>query len=312
VSHWTEDLTNVSQSVRDRLMNTARETGENFQVILVRYATERLMYRISRSEHRNRFVLKGAWLFYLWEIPRRATRDVDFLGHGKNSEDEIEALFRKIVPVEPDIDDGLEFDEESVRAEQTQEEGDYAGVRVNVTARLGQARIPIRIDLGFGDVLVDQPVQTELPVLLDLPAPHLGAYNAEATVAEKLEAIVRFGTVNTRFKDFFDLYVLSRERTFEAERLQEQIMATFARRETDLPNGVPDGLEDEFAERETSQRQWEAFLRRTGAEGAPGDFSATVAEVREFVSPVLGVTGHPAGDGLLTGRWTPSDGWTWW
>lgn len=179
MSHWTEGLANVSRSVRDRLMNTARETGENFQALLVRYATERLMYRISRSDYRNRFVLKGAWLFYLWDIPRRTTRDVDFLGHGENSADDVEGLFRKIVRIEPDIDDGLKFDPGSVEAEQTQEEGAYPGVRIRVTARLGQARIPTRIDLGFGDALTDTPVATDLPVLLDLPPPHLRAYSAE-------------------------------------------------------------------------------------------------------------------------------------
>jgi predicted nucleotidyltransferase component of viral defense system len=306
VSHWTEDLTNVSQSVRERLMNTARETGENFQAVLIRYATERLMYRISRSDHQDRFVLKGAWLFYLWDIPRRTTRDVDFLGHGANSADDVEERFREIVQIQPDIDDGLEFDPQTVQAEQTQEEGAYAGVRVRVTARLGQARIPTRIDIGFGDALADTPVSTDLPVLLDLPAPHLRAYSAEAAVAEKLEAVVRFRNVNTRFKDFFDLYVLSRERTFEADRLQKQVAATFSRRDTDLPTAVPVGLGDEFGQSEASQQQWEAFLRSTDADGAPPEFSATLAEVREFAYPVL----DAAADGRrLTGRWTPGEGW---
>lgn len=306
MSHWTEDLTNVSQSVRDRLMDTAREMDENFQAVLVRYATERLMYRISRSEYQDRFVLKGAWLFYLWDIPRRTTRDVDFLGHGENSADDIETLFSEIVQITPDMDDGLEFDPDSVQAEQTQEEGAYAGVRVRVTARLGQARIPTRIDLGFGDALTDTPVSTDLPVLLDLPPPHLRAYSAEAVVAEKLEAIVRFGTVNTRFKDFFDLYVLSRERTFEADSLRKQVEATFSRRDTDLPTAVPEGLGDEFGQSEVSQREWEAFLGRTDAEGAPRAFSSTLGEVRAFAYPVLDAA---AGGRPLAGRWTPREGW---
>lgn len=307
MTHWTDDLTNVSQSVRDRLMTTARETGENVQAVLVRYATERLMYRISRSDHQDRFVLKGAWLFYLWDIPRRSTRDVDFLGHGANSADEVEKLFREIVQIEPDIDDGLEFDPEAVQAEQTQEQEPYAGVRVRATARLGEARIPTRIDLGFGDALTDTPISTDVPVLLDLPAPHLRAYSAEAAVAEKLEVIVRFGTVNTRFKDFFDLYVLSRERTFEADSLRKQIEATFSRRATDLPTAVPAGLGDEFGQSEASQRQWEAFLRSTDAEGAPREFSSTLGEVREFAYPVLNAA---AGGRFLPGRWTPGEGWT--
>lgn len=177
---------------------------------------------------------------------------------------------------------------------------------MRLTARLGQARIPTRIDIGFGDALANTPVSTDLPVLLDLPAPHVRAYSAEAAVAEKLEAIVRFGAVNTRFKDFFDLYVLSRERTFEADKLRKQITATFSRRDTDLPTAVPVGLGDEFGESEASLQQWEAFLRSTDAEGAPLEFSATLADVRAFAYPVL----DAAADGRpLTGRWTPGKGW---
>lgn len=179
-------------------------------------------------------------------------------------------------------------------------------LRLRLVAYIGDTRVPTQVDLGFDELLAEEPVTAELPVLLDFEAPTIRVYSREAVVAEKLEAIVKLGTINTRFKDFFDLYVLSRERTFEADKLRKQITATFSRRDTDLPTAVPVGLGDEIGESEASLQQWEAFLRSTDAEGAPLEFSATLADVRAFAYPVL----DAAADGRpLTGRWTPGKGW---
>lgn len=215
MSHWTEDLSNVPDSVRQQLRNIARDTNENMQVVLSRYATERLMYRLSRSEYRDRFVLKGAWLFYLWELNRRATRDVDFLASIGNAGDEVKNVFREVVDIDVPHDDGLEFDPGTFRVEEIQEDGDYAGIRLKMTVSLGNTRIPTQVDLGFNEALAEDPVRVRLPVLLDYEAPAIRVYAPEAVVAEKLEAIVRFGTVNTRLKDFFDIYGLSRNRSFD-------------------------------------------------------------------------------------------------
>ncbi len=282
MTHWTEDLTNVPASVRERLRNIARDTGENMQVILARYATERLMYRLSRSDYRERFVLRGAWLFYLWGIPRRATRDVDFLAQVDNVHERAKEVFREVSQLDVSHNDGLHFDLDSIRVQEIQEDRDYAGLRLTMTAYLGETRIHTQVDLGFDEALTEEPMMARLPVLLDYEAPEIQVYSPEAVVAEKLEAIVKLGTINTRFKDFFDLYILSREQSFEAKKLQPQIGATFSHRNTDVPTSVPRGLSDAFGHAEESQRQWRAFLRRDEAEGAPEDFSEVIGAVREF------------------------------
>ena len=305
----TEDsqtLINVPASVLDRLRNIARATGENMQVVLIRYATERLMYRISLSPYRDTFVLKGAWLFFLWGIARRATRDVDLLGYADNSPQAVGEIFQEIVAVDVDVDDGLAFDAASIRVNEIQKDGAYEGVRIRMTALLGRTRIPVQIDLGFGEKLVDDPSPIELPVLLDFPPPKIRAYGPEASIAEKLEAIVRFGTINTRFKDFFDIFLLFLEKSFEGSTLQAQVEATFQYRGTDVPEGIPVGLSPEFAADERSQTEWKAFLRRTEARGAPEDFSEVVEAVRGFVGPVLEAIGN--GD-TLGKDWSPKEGW---
>lgn len=306
MTHWTDDLSNVPASVRQQLRNIARETDENMQLVLSRYATERLMYRLSRSEYRDRFVLKGAWLFYLWEINRRATRDVDFLASIGNAGEEVKDVFRQVVEVDVPHDDGLELDPETFRVEEIQEDGDYAGVRLKMTVALGDTTIPTQVDLGFDEALAEEPVRVRLPVLLDYEAPEIKVYGPGAVVAEKLEAVVRFGTINTRLKDFFDLYVLSSERSFEAENLQRQVAATFSHRATEIPSNVPGGLSDEFARDPKAQTQWTAFIRRSEAERAPERFRDVVTQVREFGYPVLKAV---AGKEELAGRWSPDEGW---
>jgi len=299
--------TNVPASVLDRLRNIARAADENMQVVLIRYATKRLMYRISLSPYRDSFVLKGAWLFFLWGIARRATRDVDLLGYADNSPQTIDEIFQAISAVEVDVNDGLEFDAASIRAEEIQKDGAYDGVRIRMTALLGRTRIPVQIDLGFGEKLVDIPSPIELPVLLDFPPPTIRAYGPEASIAEKLEAIVKFGTINTRFKDFFDIHLLCLEKSFDGPKLQAQVEATFRNRGTEVPKGIAPGLSAEFASDERSRTEWNAFLKRNDARGAPEDFSEVVEIVRGFVGPVLDAIRN--GETLSQG-WSPGVGWT--
>lgn len=306
MSHWSRDLTDVPASVRERLRNIARETGENMQVLLIRYATERWMYRLARTDQGDRFVLKGAWLFYLWGIPRRATRDVDFLAQTSKAREQMRELLREVAAVEVPCDDGLRFDSDEIRIEEIQEGRQYAGLRVKTVAHLGRTTIPTQIDIGFDETLTAEPVIAELPVLLDYEAPKIRVYGHEAVVAEKLEAIVKLGVVNTRFKDFFDLYILSRERTFDGNEVRDQIAATFSHRGTELATSVPTGLSDAFGRDDESQRQWAAFLRRHEAQGAPDGFIDVVVAVREFVHPPLEAAAAERRFGM---RWTPEDGW---
>ena len=274
---------NLAASVHARLLRLAKQSHEDFNVILVRFASERLLYRLSQSPHADRFVLKGAWLFYVWDMQRRVTRDVDLLGFGDASASVMKDLFREILSseVEPD---GIDFDVPRLDVAEIREGGAYPGLRVRVVAVLGSARIACQVDIGFGDVVVDRPVKSELPTLLDLPAPELSVYSVEAVVAEKIEAMVRFGALNTRLKDYFDLYVLATELTIDGARLSNQFAQTFQRRNTPIPVGDPVGLSDAFARDPERNARWRAFLPRTGAAAsAPANFPEVVERIRELV-----------------------------
>lgn len=281
-----EEPRNLAASVRARLLAIAREAGEEFQSVLLRYATERLLYRISQSNAADQFVLKGAWLFYVWAIPRRATRDADFLGLGTSSPEALSHLFGEIISVEVE-DDGLIFDLGSTTVEETRLDALYPGARVRLRALLATAQIVVQLDIGFGDAIPEDAPRVRLPTLLDFPPPELRAYEIEPVIAEKTEAIVRFGTVNTRYKDFFDLFILAHEKKVKGEGLVKQIKATFDRRGTPLPTDLPEGLTQGFAAEPERQRQWLAFLRRSSAEQEQADFAQVVQKVREFVWPPL-------------------------
>ncbi len=200
---------NVAASVKQRLLNRARSRKEDFNLLLTKYALERVLYRISQSRHREAFVLKGALLFELWtEQAHRPTRDADFLAMGESSTERFQALFREIctLPVE---DDGIQFDPESVKVDRIREDQEYEGIRVPLLGYLENARLPVQIDIGFGDAVTPAPVETSFPTLLDFPAPSLFSYPRETVVAEKFEALVKLGIANTRMKDFHDLRALS-------------------------------------------------------------------------------------------------------
>lgn len=306
MNHWTEEKTNLPQSILAQLRNHAREVGEDPQIIQRRYATERLMYRIAKSEYADRFVLKGAWLFFLWGDPQRATRDVDFAGEFDNSRETVEKVFRTIIEVNVDVEDGLTFDPDTLELIPTQTGGAYQGFEIHITARMGGSNLRTKIDLGFGDRLAEPPLTTELPAILDLPRPRMRIYSKEAVVAEKLEAIVKLGRITTRFKDFFDILALSRDEEFLGPKLQDQIEATFKQRETEIPTSVPVGLGHAFAEEEESQKQWEAFRRRKNARSGPSEFTDAVAGVREFTYPVLQAS---AAGRTMTKNWRPDEGW---
>jgi predicted nucleotidyltransferase component of viral defense system len=283
VSSSRRQPSNLPASVHARLLRLARQSDANFNVVLVRFATERLLYRLSRSPHAERFVLKGAWLFYVWDLERRVTRDLDLLGSGNASPAAMEEVFREVlgVPVEPD---GIEFEDAELQVAEMREGAAYPGVRVRVVARLRNARIPFQVDVGFGDIVVGLPAKTELPTLLDLPAPELSIYPVEAVVAEKIEAMVRFDELNTRLKDYFDLYVLATEVVIDDASLTRQVAQTFQRRGTTIPGEMPVGLSDAFAGDSERNARWRAFLERSGgAASAPASFPEVVERIRELV-----------------------------
>jgi Nucleotidyl transferase AbiEii toxin, Type IV TA system len=256
---------NLAASVRQRLLNLAHSQNEEFHLLLVRFGIERLLYRLHQSPASDRFVLKGAMLFVLWSnTPHRATKDVDLLCRGDNSVEEITAVFREVCQLEV-APDGLEFDADSVTGTVIKADREYPGVRVRLTAFIAGTltRIDLQVDVGFGDVVTPAPQLVNLPAMLpDLPMVRLYAYNRETVVAEKFEAMVLLGMGNTRMKDFYDLWYLSQNFSFEGRVLSRAIAATFDRRRTPIPTNVPMALTDEFALDDIKQRQWAAFTRK--------------------------------------------------
>lgn len=272
----------VGASVRARLLTIAREKGQAFDLLLTRYATERLLYRLSTTPHRDRFVLKGAMLITTWfDDPHRPTRDVDLLGYGDPSPEPMLAVFKEICAVKEN--DGILFDVEALRIDLIREQLEYGGLRLRTTARLAGARITVVIDIGFGDAIEPGVEEINLPVMLDLPAPRLRAYPRETVVAEKFQAMVLFGLANTRMKDYYDIWILSRSYVFDAERLSRAIAATFERRGTAIPEELPDALTTAFSTDVTKQRQWEAFARDLSA--AVPSLDAVVADLAGFLMP---------------------------
>src|SRR3989338_3304827 len=242
-----KEIHSLAASIRQKLKNLARERGEDFQQMLVNYALERVLYRLGKSRHRDRFLLKGALLFRLWfELTQRPTRDADFLGFGNAEPEEFAEVFREIAGMIED--DGLVFDADSVKVADIRKEAGYPGVRVSMIATLDGARIPVQCDIGFGDAVTPAPLQHAYPTLLDMPAPVLAVYPLETVVAEKLEAIVKLASFNSRVKDYFDLWVLMRFENLDRSLLPVAIRATFARRNTALPLTLPVGLSPSFAD----------------------------------------------------------------
>lgn len=275
---------NVGASVRQRLLNLAHARGQPMELLLTRYALERLLYRLSVSPHRERFVLKGAMLLATWfDEPHRATRDVDLLGFGDAAEDALLGTFREIMAVE--VDDGVSFDLNGLRIEAIREEVEYGGSRIRTTAALAGARIPITVDIGFGDAVEPGVEDIDLPVPLDMPSPHLRAYPPETVIAEKFHAMVVLGRANSRMKDYYDVWMLTSAFDIEHERLRRAIVATFARRCTVIPAEVPDGLSDAFATDPGKQRQWDAFARNLS--GTIPGFGLVVSELRQRLAGFL-------------------------
>ena len=278
---------NAAASVKQRLLNVGKKTGEDFQLLLTRYAIERLLFRLGASEHAKSFVLKGAMLFALWtgEL-HRPTRDVDLLGFGENSDERLASVFRALC-AEEIADDGLVFEPGSVAVEQIREEDEYGGRRVTFTVKLGQARVTLQVDVGFGDAITPAAETVEYPTLLGMEPPKLRAYPKETVVAEKVEAMVKLGLANSRMKDFYDLLVLSRTFPFEGRRVRDAIAATFKRRGTDVPAAPPVALTEEYVADDAKLKQWKAFVRRSSLEKRVGELSEVIAELSLFVLPPL-------------------------
>lgn len=276
----------IGASVRARLLRLARERGEDFQLVLTRYANERLLFRLASSRHAQRFVLKGAALFTLWTgRPHRATRDLDLLGFGEPGVDHARETFAELLTLDVP-DDGVRFDRNTLTVGLIREDQEYGGVRVELIARVTNAQVRLQVDVGFGDTITPEASAIEFPPLLDFPAPRLRAYPRETVVAEKLEAMVQLGMANSRMKDFYDVSVLAKDFDFDGELLSRAIRATFECRKTAIPTTTPVALTAAFAEDATKKTQWSAFIRKSGVRDA-GSLAEAIVAVRAFVEAPL-------------------------
>jgi len=300
----------MAHSVHARLKNAAREQGRPFNDVLQRYGMERFLYRFSKTEHAEHFTLKGALLLQVHDMMlTRPTRDIDLLGTGDPDPDRLEEVIHDCCTVSVQ-DDGITFDLDSITSQSIRAEARYSGQRLSVMAYLRTARIPIQVDVGFGDVVVPQPSVVDYPAILDFDPPRLRAYTFESAIAEKYEAMVDLGAFNSRMKDFYDIWWLSQNHPFEGAVLGQAILATFERRGTPVPERKPVALTSEFITRRT-EAQWKAFYKKLYAQPARSrdetlSLRSVVVEIADFLWPLTRSLGV-AVEALVT--WPPGGPW---
>ena len=292
--------TNRSASALSRLLALARQRGDNYNLLLNRFALERILHRLSVSDHAKRFLLKGALLFSLWyDEPHRPTRDADLLCFGDDDAERLAVIFRGIASI--DLDDGVTFDPASVRVDAIREDNLYGGLRVRLSGRIGSARCALQIDIGFGDAVTPAPITVVFPALLPgFGSPRLRVYPVYTVIAEKYHAMVALGLANSRMKDFFDLATIAVRSDLEGATLARAIAATFARRNTALPTVAPIALTREFGDHPDKQRQWQAFLGKNQLTGI--DLADAIALLYDLLWPVTQVA---AAGSQAKAHWNP-------
>ena len=300
---------NVAASVRARLFALSKERKEDFTLTLLRYANERLLYRIGQSPYRDRFVLKGAMLFAVWgDAVYRPTRDIDLLGLGMCDKSSLETCFHDLCEIHT-TDDGIVFLPKTIMVQAIRDTTEYGGMRVRILSLLEQAEIQLQIDIGIGDVIIPPAEYIDFPTLLkDSAQPRIRAYPKETVIAEKIHAMVTLGSANSRMKDFYDLYTLSREFPFKGSQLKKAITATFERRGTEIPTTTASAMTSVFYIDQVKSTQWSAFLNRSHVEGVPEVFTEVGNALIPFVSPIL-KSSTEAID--FNANWDPDVGWKW-
>ena len=295
---------NISASVRQRLLNRAHHDDRPFNELLQYYAMERFLYRLSRSAHADRFILKGALMLRVWRSPQfRPTMDIDMLGRTNREEALILRQIRDIMMMDVGMD-GLSFDPDSLRTERITEDAEYEGIRVRFLGSLGTARINMQIDIGFGDIVHPGPEMAEIPTMLDFPAPRLLCYSRESAIAEKFEAMVSLGALNSRMKDFYDIWLLSRQFDFNGKDLAEAVSLTFKQRGTVVPEQI-EAFSRDFAE--VKQTQWAAFRKRLQQEHVPVSFQEVTTALGIFLGPIAASISE---ESKIPKAWTASGPWS--
>lgn len=278
-----KDVKNIEASIRGQLQNKAKETHRPFAEVLQYFGMERFLYRFSRSKYADKFILKGALMFTVWHVPeRRTTLDIDFLARFDNKIASIEKMIKDVCKTDV-ISDGLVFDLKTVKGQRIKEDADYEGIRVKFVGFLQRSRIPMQIDIGFGDSIYPGPKAIEYPVILDLPKPRLKGYPAESVISEKFEAMVTLGLLNSRMKDFYDIWLMLRQFNFDGSKLTEALKRTFTHRKTGFPKGKKLFAEEIYDEGSDRQTLWKAFLNKTNVKPAPQELSAVAKEIEQFL-----------------------------
>lgn len=301
-----KQVSNVQASIRSKLLQLSKQQGEDYNYLLMRFASDRLLYRLSQSPYQQQFILKGATLFRVWNgEPHRATKDLDLLGFGANDISSLIEIFKDICCQKYE-QDGISFQDENVTGEKIKEDQEYEGVRINLKANLGSINIPIQVDIGFGDAVTPLAEETQLPTILDLPAPRLKIYPRETVVAEKFQAMVALGISNSRLKDFYDIWFICQNCEFQGNLLSQAIKATFERRKTSLPIILPLALTEEFAEDVGKNKQWQAFLNKGQLKSEHKNLTEVTTIIKDFLMPpCLAAANNKTFDQC----WYPSKGW---
>lgn len=278
-------LTNLPASIHQRLLNQAKQQGRPLQELLQYFAIERFLFRLGQSPHAATFYLKGALMLRLWDSPlSRPTMDVDLMSRQMLPQDSLENIVREIC--DQDVpDDGCQFDSSTVKAQPIRIDNNYGGIRVEFMTHIGNMRLTMQVDIGFGDVIVPGPIPIDFPALLDFPSPHLLAYSPESAIAEKFQAMVILDSANSRMKDFYDIWLLACSHSFNGTVLSQAIQATFVRRQTPLPSAPPTALTPRFVTDQTKQTQWNAFVRKGRITMDEVTFGQVVDLLSKFLMP---------------------------
>lgn len=275
---------NLDASIYSRLKNVAREKKRPFQEVLKYYAMERFLYRLSVSPYQQSFYLKGGLMLMVWNpMSHRATVDIDLLAKTSNSVANLQKIITNICGIEV-MSDGMQFDSSTLRLSEAQLQAEYHGISAAFTARLFTARLPMQIDFGFSDTILPQPASVKYPTLLDLPAPELKGYTPQTSIAEKFESIIRLGFANTRMKDFYDIWLLMQQFTFDQEELKQIINQVLKNRGTFI-EAYPTAFLEGFYNHPIKQDKWNAFLRDISHDVVP--FEKVISDLRKFFAGVL-------------------------
>jgi predicted nucleotidyltransferase component of viral defense system len=296
---------NVPASIQARLKNEADKRGRFFNEILQYYGMERFLYRLSKTTYANDFILKGGLMFYGLDVPmRRPTRDIDFLGTEEYTQKDLLTVFRTAMSVSfPE--DGVVFAPNTLRLSQPEAEANQGGIRITFVGYLGNVRLPMQVDIGFSDELASETLDIEYPVILsDMERPQLRGYPLESIISEKFHAMIRFADLNSRWKDYYDVYLLADTFEFESRLLMNAIQATFSNRPGKLTDEIPYGLRDQFAI--ANQENWESFLHKSKLKNdSINDLNNVIHRIWQFMEyPLQGVTAE-----VQEKHWTPTNGW---